>query len=64
VTGGVSRVGVSGGECEVRNPLVYLLLYFVRIMAKCGGLTPSKPAISEVQEICDLVATILFIHFL
>jgi len=24
-------------------------------MAKCGGLTQAKPAISEVQEICDLV---------
>jgi len=24
-------------------------------MAKCGGLTQAKPAVSEVQEICDLV---------
>lgn len=24
-------------------------------MLKCGGMTPAKPAVSEVQEICDLV---------
>ena len=48
--------------------LVYLLLKFVRIMLKCGGLTPAKPAISEVQEICDLVTKFLFLalsqHFI
>jgi len=32
-------------------------------MAKCGGLTPAKPAISEVQEICDLVTELLFTTF-
>ena len=33
-------------------------------MAKCGGLTETKPAISEVQEICDLVTIYISWRFL
>ena len=39
------------------------LLQFVRKMSKCGGLTHSRPAISEVQEICDLVTKLCFVVF-
>jgi len=43
---------------------VNFLLKFVVKMSKCGGLTQSRPAISEVQEICDLVTKLRFVQLL
>ena len=45
------------------NSFENFLLQFVRKMSKCGGLTHSRPAVSEVQEICDLVTKLCFVVF-